>query len=205
MMSIAAATWWGSMECRTMSGRAARALVRGDCLAACSHANLSVHPESGFTYVGALILVVVTGIALTAASTYWSTKVRREKEAELLFRGDQICSAIESYYEKAPPGWAKSYPSRLEDLLKDPRYMKVMRHLRRVYKDPMTEDGQWGLVMDGKGGIKGVFSRGKNEPIKIGDFPEGYENFEKAKTYQDWKFVYEPAAKAPAKKKIEER
>ncbi|RLB79613.1 MAG: hypothetical protein DRH15_08710, partial [Deltaproteobacteria bacterium] len=133
----------------------------------CHHCGLaSCLDTKGFTYIGALILVVVTGIAITAASTYWSTTVRREKEAELLFRGDQIRKAIGSYYERAPSGRAKSYPSRLDDLLRDPRYMKVVRHLRRLYRDPMTDDGQWGLVLDGKGHIKGVFSKSKEKPIK---------------------------------------
>ncbi len=151
-----------------------------------------LHQPSGFTYVGALILVIVTGIAISAASTYWSTTVRREKEAELLFRGDQIRKAIKSYYESPPPGHAKFYPQSLKDLLRDPRYMKVVRHLRKIYRDPMTEDGQWGLVLDSKGGIKGVFSKSKQEPIKTDNFPSGYEGFEKAKAYEEWKFVYEP-------------
>jgi type II secretory pathway pseudopilin PulG len=155
----------------------------------------------GFTYVGALILVIVTGIAISAASTYWSTMVRREKEAELLFRGDQIRKAIGSYYEQAPPGHSKSYPSSLKDLIRDPRYMKVVRHLRKIYRDPMTEDGQWGLILDGRGRIKGVFSKSKERPIKVGNFPKGYENFEKAKTYQDWKFVYVPKVSIPKKVK----
>ena len=192
MMSIVAVTLWGLMGCHTMSGRAVRPTVRHTGGPGCFRRNLPVCAEPGFTYIGALILVVVTGIALTSASTYWSTKVRREREAELLFRGEQIRKAIGSYYEKAPPGWAKSYPSRLEDLLKDPRYMKVVRHLRRIYRDPMTEDGQWGLVLDSKGRIKGVYSKSKEKPMKIGGFPKGYEGFEKAKTYQDWKFVYKP-------------
>ena len=152
-------------------------------------------PIAGFTYIGALILVVITGIALTAASTYWSTTVRREKEAELLFRGDQIRKAIASYYTKSPPGWAHTYPSSLNDLLKDPRYPSTMRHLRRIYRDPMTEDGRWGLILDDKGCIKGVFSKSRDKPLKTGGFPEEYASFEKAKTYSDWKFVYVPETK----------
>ena len=153
----------------------------------------------GFTYVGALILVIVTGIALSAASTYWSTIVQREKEAELLFRGDQIRKAIRSYYENPPSGHTKSYPQSLKDLVRDPRYMKVVRHLRKIYRDPMTEDGQWGFVLDSRGGIKGVFSKSNKRPLKASNFPKQYEGFEKAKSYQDWKFVYQ-AKKSTMKK-----
>jgi type II secretory pathway pseudopilin PulG len=153
--------------------------------------------EAGFTYLGALVLVVVTGIALGSAGQYWSTLMTREKEKELLFRGDQICRAIDSYYKAAPQGRQPSYPSRLEDLLKDPRSLEPRRHLRKLYIDPMT-DGKWGVISDGKGGVKGVFSLSEKAPLKSGGFPTGYESFEGAKAFTDWKFVSNPtSAKTP--------
>lgn len=157
--------------------------------------------KKGFTFLGVLAFLVVTGIALTAASKYWSTVIKREKEEELLFRGDQIKSAIASYYDNTPQGRKPSYPKSLEDLLKDPRFLTLRRHLRKVYKDPITEDGTWGLIRDAKGGIKGVFSRSNLKPIKTGNFSEEYEDFEKAKTYSDWRFVHtkEKGKKPPAK------
>jgi type II secretory pathway pseudopilin PulG len=149
--------------------------------------------EAGFTYLGALVLVVVTGIALSSASQCWSTLMTREKEKELLFRGDQIRRAIDSYYQSTPQGRQPSYPSRLEDLLKDPRSLGSRRHLRRLYVDPMT-GGKWGIISDGKGGVKGVFSLSEEAPLKSGGFPAGYESFDSAKAYTDWKFVSNPAA-----------
>jgi type II secretory pathway pseudopilin PulG len=146
--------------------------------------------RKGFTLIGVLAFIVVTGISLTAASKYWSTVIKREKEEELLFRGDQIKSAITSYYKHTPKGRTPSYPRNLEDLLKDSRFMSVRRHLRKVYKDPATEDGTWGLIKDSKGGVKGVFSQSKSKPIKTGNFSEEYKDFEKAKTYSDWRFVH---------------
>lgn len=146
----------------------------------------------GFTYIGVLGLVVVTGILLTSASTYWSTIVKREKEEELIFRGDTLRDAIASYYESAPQGRAKSYPSSLKDLLKDPRFPTLKRHVRKIYRDPMTKEGQWGLVLDSRGGIKGVFSLSKEAPLKRAGFPKEYSHFQKAKSYRDWKFVYIP-------------
>jgi type II secretory pathway pseudopilin PulG len=149
--------------------------------------------EAGFTYLGALVLVVVTGIALSSASRYWSTLVTREKEKELLFRGDQIRKAIDSYYKDTPQGKQPSYPSRIEDLLKDPRSLALHRHLRKIYTDPMT-GGRWGTISDGKGGVKGVFSLSERPPLKSGGFPTGYESFERAKAYTDWKFVSNPTS-----------
>jgi type II secretory pathway pseudopilin PulG len=148
--------------------------------------------KAGFTYLSVLILVVISGIALTAASKYWSTVSKREKEKELLFRGDRIKKAIESYYKSAPGGVGQDYPQKLEDLLKDPRYLELHRHLRKAYRDPMTKDGSWGLVLAPGGRIKGVFSKSEARPIKVADFPTEYQSFEKAKRYSDWKFVYNP-------------
>jgi type II secretory pathway pseudopilin PulG len=175
------------MGCRTMSGRqrvhGARRAARGG--------------ERGFTYLGALVLVVITGIGLVSAHQYWSTLMKREKEKELIFRGDQICRAIDSYYKATPQGRQPSYPSRLEDLLKDPRSLESRRHLRKLYTDPMT-GGKWGIISDEKGGVKGVFSLSEKVPLKSGGFPAGHESFDNAKAYTDWKFVSNPLpAKAP--------
>ena len=144
----------------------------------------------GFSYISALIFVSVMGISLTAASTYWSTIIKRDKEQELLFRGDQIRRAIESYFNGGPGGKGEQYPGSLKDLLKDPRYPSMTKHLRKIYEDPMTDDGQWGIIMASGGRIKGVFSKSKDKPLKIGDFPKGYESFENAEKYSDWKFTH---------------
>ena len=158
---------------------------------------LSSRPgQRGFTYITALILVAVVGISLNVAGQCWSTKMKREKEKELLFYGDKIRQAIESYNTAKPDGKTPQYPGSLKDLLKDPRYPKVRRHLRKIYKDPMTSEGEWGYVLAPKGGIKGVFSKSKDTPLKTGLFPSPYEDFEKAETYADWKFVFVPEQKA---------
>jgi len=175
-MSIVAATWSASVEHRTMNGK-------------------------GFTYLSVLLLVFVTGTALTTASHSWRTIMQREREKELLFRGDHINRAIESYC-KAGGTKQIRFPSRFEDLLKDPRFPAVKRHIRRIYKDPMTENGTWGLILGPGNSIKGVFSKSKHTPLKTGKFPEKYKDFEKAKTYSDWKFVFvaEKKDKAEVKK-----
>ena len=164
------------MERLTMNGELRRGVFR----------------NRGFTYLSALIVVVVSGIALTAASQYWSNIAKREREKELLFRGDQIRRAIASYYNGAPAGQPHAYPGTLKDLLKDPRFLEIHRHLRKFYRDPMTREGIWGLVLAEGGGVKGIFSKSTEKPLKIGGFPTEYQSFEKAKTYSDWKFIYNP-------------
>lgn len=157
---------------------------------------------NGFTYICALVFVVIMGIALNTAGSFWSTVMKREREQELLFRGDQIRQAIESYTKQTPGGRKAEYPRSLRDLLKDPRQPAVMRHLRKVFRNPLSPDGNWELILDGKGGIKGVFAKSLDMPLKKAGFPAGYEKFEKAASYSDWKFTPEqkvqPAA-TPAK------
>jgi type II secretory pathway pseudopilin PulG len=151
--------------------------------------NNYIYRQNAFSYISALVFVTVIGISLTTGSAYWSTIIKREKEKELLFRGDQIQRAIEAYYKSAPGGGSQ-YPSSLNDLLKDTRYPSTKRYLRKIYKDPMTKDGQWGIVFASGGRIKGIFSDSKEKPLKVGNFSDNYKNFEKAKTYSDWKFVF---------------
>src|SRR5262249_21721971 len=89
----------------------------------------------GFTYIGILIAIAVMGAGLAALGPVARTLQLRELESELMFSGDQIRRAIESYYENSPGGF-KQYPKKLEDLLRDNRYPGVRRHLRRIYIDP---------------------------------------------------------------------
>ena len=67
-----------------------------------------------------------------------------------------------------------------------------VRHLRRQYVDPMTGKANWGLVEAPGGGVKGVYSRSEDAPIKTGNFLLKNEEFENAERYADWKFVHSP-------------
>ena len=150
------------------------------------------HKRSGFSYLGVLILVAAMSISLVGAGRYWSTIVKRELEAELLFRGDQIRKAIASYYDNPPEGQDKTYPHKFNDLVKDSRYPYLKRHLRRWYTDPMASDGEWVYVMDASQRLKGVHSSHPGVPLKKGNFLREHHNFENAQTYADWVFVYIP-------------
>jgi type II secretory pathway pseudopilin PulG len=148
---------------------------------------------SGFTYIAVLILVSVVGICLSGISTYWSTSIIRDKEQELIFRGDQIRKAISLYYQNTPAGRTPEYPARLTDLLKDPRHLTIKRYLRKVYRNPITDQGTWSLILDSNKRIKGVYSKKAQKPLKTANFPKAYRDFEKAQTYMDWKFIYNPS------------
>jgi type II secretory pathway pseudopilin PulG len=111
--------------------------------------------QSGFTYLWVLVAVAILGIGLTAAAEVWSTSVRRQKLAELEWIGTQFVQAIGSYYESTP-GSAKAYPSGLQDLLQDRRYLTIRRHLRTIYANPFTGKADWELLMTTDGKVRGV-------------------------------------------------
>ncbi len=149
----------------------------------------SGHRLQGFSYIGLLIFIALMGIGLALTGTVWHTTVQREKETELLFAGNQFRAAIARFYEGSPGG-VKKFPGSLEDLLEDRRYPTAKRHLRRIYRDPMTDGTEWGLVAAPDGSIMGVFSLSEKAPRKVSGFRTEYEQFADAKTYSDWKFVY---------------
>jgi type II secretory pathway pseudopilin PulG len=150
--------------------------------------------QKGFTYLGLMIIVMVMGMGLAAFGTIYSQSAQRDKEAELLFVGEQFRAAIESYYRKSP-GQA-AYPKTLEELIEDKRFPMPARHLRRIYRDPITGSTDWGLVeMPNNGGIMGVFSKSEAKPIKQGNFIAAKQQaFEDAESYAKWTFTYSPSS-----------
>ncbi|MEO8627437.1 MAG: type II secretion system protein [Betaproteobacteria bacterium] len=147
--------------------------------------------SAGFTYLALLFLIVIMGTALVAIAQVWHTQVQRDKEEQLLFVGDQFRQAIASYYERAPGG-VRMFPKTLQDLLQDPRFPNVQRHLRRIYLDPMTGKNEWAFVRGPDGGILGIHSISGEEPIKVAGFKGTYVSFAEATTYKDWIFSYLP-------------
>lgn len=153
--------------------------------------------QGGFTYLGLLFVVAVMGILMALAAQVWQTTVQREKERELLFVGNQIRVAIKNYYNSTP-GEDKQFPQQLADLLLDPRAPGTLRHLRKLYRDPMTGKPEWGLVMAEEGGIQGVYTLSNLAPIKQAGFDQENADFEKKLRYSEWKFLYLPEPSEPA-------
>lgn len=149
--------------------------------------------QIGFTYLSLLFFMAALAIGLAATAVSWQTVRQREKERELLFIGSEFRDAIALYYNRSP-NIVKEFPRDLNELLKDSRYPNVQRYLRRIYRDPMTGQPQWGTVKAPGGGIIGIYSLSKDAPRKKSGFPETQKIFGEAGSYADWKFVYEPPA-----------
>jgi type II secretory pathway pseudopilin PulG len=147
--------------------------------------------QTGGAYLLMLFVLALVGLAAAEACVIWSTKRQREREAELLAIGSEFERAIQSYYESSP-GLIKSYPPRLDELLKDNRFLYPKRHLRQIYTDPMTGERDWTLVHVPQGGVMGVASVSGKRPIKMQRFDNRHQQFAGKEKYSDWLFVYQP-------------
>jgi type II secretory pathway pseudopilin PulG len=145
--------------------------------------------QRGSLYLAVLFGIALTGIGLAVVGQVWETARLREREAELLFVGNQYRQAIGAYYRALAPG---RYPPRLEDLLKDPRAPQTARYLRQLYADPITGKAEWGFVKGTDGGIAGVYSLSEKQPLKSANFRLRDAAFEGKKKYAEWQFVYAP-------------
>ena len=92
--------------------------------------------QQGFAMAALLVVLAVMSLMLSMALPVWHHAARREREAELIFRGEQYARAI-MLYQRQTPG---AYPPDVETLVEG-------RFLRRAYRDPMTADGEFRLVL----------------------------------------------------------
>lgn len=149
-----------------------------------------VKRERGFTYLTILFVVAMMSGGLALIGEVWHTANAREKEAELLFIGNEYRKAIERYYLTGPQ---RQYPKNLSDLIRDPRQPGVVRHLRRLYPDPITGEDEWGLVKSADGGFAGVHSLSEQAPLKTAGFGVRDATFEGKTKYSEWQFAFAPA------------
>lgn len=129
--------------------------------------------EQGMTYLLVMFIIILIGISLMAVGQHWSVIMKRDREAELLFRGTRIQTAIERFvadYEVQKGRRENKYPLKLEDLTqKTPK-----RYLQVVYDDPIT--GKPFDLIKVEDEIRGVRSSSKEVPLD-------QKNFKGAATY----------------------
>ena len=101
--------------------------------------------QAGFTLLMVVFMVAAMIIAAAAAAPNILTQGRREKETEMVWRGQQYVRAIGLYYRKFG-----KYPTKVEDLTKQ---TNGVRFLRQAYTDPMNkDDGSWRFIYVGPNG-----------------------------------------------------
>ena len=134
--------------------------------------------DGGFIMVALLVGMAVTAVWMGALLPAWRQQVIREKEAELIFRGEAIARAIYLYRQEN----GQRLPPNLDTLVSQ-------RFLRRAYLDPITGEeflpvaGATGGVGQGdlQGGIIGVRSTSNDTSLRI------YNN---QQTYSQWAFDF---------------
>ena len=89
-----------------------------------------------------IMVVAVMAIMMAAAVEIASFQAQREKEAELIFRGQQYVEGIRLYRQKYG-----RYPMRMKEL-----WEANPKVLRRKWADPITGSEEWGLVFVGQQG-----------------------------------------------------
>jgi type II secretory pathway pseudopilin PulG len=89
---------------------------------------MKLRGQHGYAMVALIVAMSVMAILMTAAMPTWRQLAQREKEEELVFRGQQYARAIGLFQRKSGPG---VLPPNI-DALVDGHY------LRKKYKDPIT-------------------------------------------------------------------
>jgi type II secretory pathway pseudopilin PulG len=94
--------------------------------------------QRGYAMAALLVTLAIMGVAISVAMPVWRTMVQREKEEELIFRGRQYVRAIRLFQGR----YANAYPPSIDTLVEQ-------KFLRKKYKDPMTEDGEFEVLHQG--------------------------------------------------------
>lgn len=105
--------------------------------------------EAGYILLIVMMMAALLLISLAAALPSIYVEGQREKEKELIFRGEQYARAIMLFHEQF-----KRYPTSVKELL----HTNNLSFLRKAYPDPMTRSGKWrfvhatasGVILDSK-------------------------------------------------------
>ncbi|WP_156322258.1 type II secretion system protein [Winslowiella iniecta] len=151
--------------------------------------------QAGFSYLLLLAWLSVLALMLLRSQDHLQTEWRQEREAQLLFAGDQIREAIQQYRDN--PAGNKCFPVSFQQLLSDRRFTPTRYLLRQHYRDPFTQKSDWGMIYDDKGRWTGVYSKGAGKPLKKEGFAQIYKDFKKAGSYTGWKFKVDDDLNAP--------
>jgi len=166
--------------------------------------------------VSLLVGLGIMSVLLSILLPVWNQSARRDREFELVFRGEQYARAIELYQRR----FVGAYPPDFNTLVEQ-------KLLRRMYRDPMTADGEFRAIylsqvedvirqsssgdnseesQEGEvselieigainfdarqsGGVVGVVSESEDTALRT------YNGRQK---YNEWAFVYVPGSRRPA-------
>jgi len=91
--------------------------------------------QRGYAMATLLVSIAVMSVLMSVAMPAYRHLARREKEAELAFRGEQYARAIAMYRAKN----GNTFPPSIDVLVQE-------KYLRKKYRDPMTSDGEFRIM-----------------------------------------------------------
>ena len=106
-----------------------------------SHSTRRTGGQDGYALLAILFALTLLVIALGAVAPRAAKAIQRQKEAELIRRGEQYALAIRRFYKKFG-----RYPSDLDQL----ENTNNIRFLRRKYLDPITGKDDWQPIQFGQ-------------------------------------------------------
>ncbi len=145
-----------------------------------------------------LFAIVIISIMFLKSFESWEYILKRDKEEELIFRGNQYVFAIENYQRKYPG----AFPQTLKELYKK-------KFIRKLYKEPFSKDGKWNIVTMSRQGGKSkylvipynLWEKYKGEYRIVGVaspvHKKGFKIYKKKKYYDEWLFAYGIKDKIP--------
>jgi type II secretory pathway pseudopilin PulG len=93
--------------------------------------------DSGYMLLVLMIAVAVLTIVLSGVAYNYRRSLQRDREVEMIHRGEQYERAVRRYFHKNG-----RYPTTIEQL----ESTNNIRYLRKRYKDPMSADGEWKIA-----------------------------------------------------------
>jgi type II secretory pathway pseudopilin PulG len=85
--------------------------------------------ERGYAMAALLVGMSIMAVLMSAALPVWTHYTKREREEELIWRGQQYARAVALWQRK----YANTYPPTVDVLVEQ-------KFLRKKYKDPITND-----------------------------------------------------------------
>ena len=102
--------------------------------------------EDGYALMMVVFFTALMLIGAMVAAPRILQEGKREKEKEMIWRGNQYVRGVKLYYRKMG-----RFPTSIDDLTKPKT--GSLRFMRQAYKDPMNgEDGSWRLIYVGPAG-----------------------------------------------------
>jgi type II secretory pathway pseudopilin PulG len=106
--------------------------------------------EDGYTLVALLAIMTILALLAMAAAPSINQQVQRDREAEAIFRGEEVADAIRVFYNSHGQQGLQSLPTSMDQLLEgvplrgSTKKIQILRP--EAAHDPLSRSGEWRLV-----------------------------------------------------------